>query len=214
MAPGSSPTRRPSEVLESPACLRTRHFRNKSARFEDSSGRWPCHEVHENGCLARPPRGSAAAVVGADRRRCQMAELPAQKEGILLTHFIVTDDVQRSRRFYTEVLGGETTAGSSSTSAAGPRRTADRHARDAPRPGSDEQLPQHPRRPTSRRSTRTGARAWPSSSHHPRTAEPRSAATSAIRMDTSSKSARQPRRFSTKRASDGPLRGPCRVERA
>src|SRR5204863_3891223 len=30
------------------------------------------------------------------------------KEGIVLTHFIVSDDVERSRRFYTEVLGGET----------------------------------------------------------------------------------------------------------
>ena len=36
-----------------------------------------------------------------------MAEFPAPKEGILLTHFIVSDDVERSRRFYTEVLGGE-----------------------------------------------------------------------------------------------------------
>jgi catechol 2,3-dioxygenase-like lactoylglutathione lyase family enzyme len=27
---------------------------------------------------------------------------------IALTHFIVSDDVERSRRFYTEVLGGET----------------------------------------------------------------------------------------------------------
>jgi catechol 2,3-dioxygenase-like lactoylglutathione lyase family enzyme len=37
-----------------------------------------------------------------------MAEFPAPKEGILLTHFIVSADVERSRRFYTEVLGGET----------------------------------------------------------------------------------------------------------
>jgi catechol 2,3-dioxygenase-like lactoylglutathione lyase family enzyme len=37
-----------------------------------------------------------------------MAEFPAPEEGILLTHFIVSDDVERSRRFYTEVLGGET----------------------------------------------------------------------------------------------------------
>lgn len=37
-----------------------------------------------------------------------MAEFPAPKEGIVLTHFIVSDDVDRSRRFYTEVLGGET----------------------------------------------------------------------------------------------------------
>jgi catechol 2,3-dioxygenase-like lactoylglutathione lyase family enzyme len=37
-----------------------------------------------------------------------MAKLPAPAEGIALTHFIVSDDVERSRRFYTEVLGGET----------------------------------------------------------------------------------------------------------
>jgi catechol 2,3-dioxygenase-like lactoylglutathione lyase family enzyme len=37
-----------------------------------------------------------------------VAELPIPTEGILLTHFIVSDDVERSRRFYTEVLGGET----------------------------------------------------------------------------------------------------------
>ena len=36
-----------------------------------------------------------------------MAELPAPKEGITLTHFIVSSDVERSRRFYTDVLGGE-----------------------------------------------------------------------------------------------------------
>ena len=35
-----------------------------------------------------------------------MAELPPRPEGIALTHFIVTDDRERSRRFYTEVLGG------------------------------------------------------------------------------------------------------------
>ena len=37
-----------------------------------------------------------------------MAEFPAPKEGIVLTHFIVSQDVERSRRFYTDVLGGET----------------------------------------------------------------------------------------------------------
>ena len=36
-----------------------------------------------------------------------MAEFPAPKEGILVTHFVVSNDVERSRRFYTEVLGGE-----------------------------------------------------------------------------------------------------------
>jgi hypothetical protein len=41
----------------------------------------------------------------------RMAEFPAPTEGILLTHFIVSDDVERSRRFYTDVLGGETRGG-------------------------------------------------------------------------------------------------------
>jgi catechol 2,3-dioxygenase-like lactoylglutathione lyase family enzyme len=37
-----------------------------------------------------------------------MPEPPIPNQGILLTHFIVSDDVERSRRFYTDVLGGET----------------------------------------------------------------------------------------------------------
>ena len=36
-----------------------------------------------------------------------MAQFPAPKEGILVTYFIVSSDVERSRRFYTEILGGE-----------------------------------------------------------------------------------------------------------
>ncbi|HEY2436507.1 MAG TPA: VOC family protein [Solirubrobacteraceae bacterium] len=36
-----------------------------------------------------------------------MAEFPAPNDGFLLTHFIVSKDVERSRRFYTDVLGGE-----------------------------------------------------------------------------------------------------------
>jgi catechol 2,3-dioxygenase-like lactoylglutathione lyase family enzyme len=36
-----------------------------------------------------------------------MAEIPRPTEGILLTHFIVTADAERSRRFYADVLGGE-----------------------------------------------------------------------------------------------------------
>jgi catechol 2,3-dioxygenase-like lactoylglutathione lyase family enzyme len=44
--------------------------------------------------------------VRPNQRRFQMAELPAPPEGIVLTHFIVSDDVERSQRFYTEVLGG------------------------------------------------------------------------------------------------------------
>jgi catechol 2,3-dioxygenase-like lactoylglutathione lyase family enzyme len=37
-----------------------------------------------------------------------MAEFPAPEEGIALTSFIVSADVERSRRFYADVLGGET----------------------------------------------------------------------------------------------------------
>jgi catechol 2,3-dioxygenase-like lactoylglutathione lyase family enzyme len=36
-----------------------------------------------------------------------MAEVPAPNEGIALTHFIVSEEIERSRRFYTDVLGGE-----------------------------------------------------------------------------------------------------------
>jgi catechol 2,3-dioxygenase-like lactoylglutathione lyase family enzyme len=36
-----------------------------------------------------------------------MADFPAPSEGVALTHFIVSADVDRSARFYTEVLGGE-----------------------------------------------------------------------------------------------------------
>lgn len=36
-----------------------------------------------------------------------MADFPAPSEGFVLTHFIVVEDVERSRRFYTDVLGGE-----------------------------------------------------------------------------------------------------------
>ena len=73
-----------------------------------------------------------------------MAEFPAPVEGILLTHFIVSDDVERSRRFYTDVLGGETVrAGEPSFVARkqldhhqrrrrADRGQADRHIGDAP----------------------------------------------------------------------------------
>src|SRR5258708_21566853 len=38
--------------------------------------------------------------------RCQSAALTPRPEGIVVAHFIVSDDVERSRRFFTEVLGG------------------------------------------------------------------------------------------------------------
>jgi catechol 2,3-dioxygenase-like lactoylglutathione lyase family enzyme len=36
-----------------------------------------------------------------------MAEFPAPAEGIVLTHFIVASDADRTRRCYADVLGGE-----------------------------------------------------------------------------------------------------------
>src|SRR5437870_12980022 len=36
-----------------------------------------------------------------------MAEFPAPRESLAVTYFIVSSDVERSRRFYMEVLGGE-----------------------------------------------------------------------------------------------------------
>jgi catechol 2,3-dioxygenase-like lactoylglutathione lyase family enzyme len=44
-----------------------------------------------------------------------MAEFPAPKQGIVLTHFLVASDVERSRRFYADVLGGEVLRGGEPT---------------------------------------------------------------------------------------------------
>jgi len=59
------------------------------------------HAAVETNIGCRP-----ASAGETSQRRCRMAELPPPPEGIVLTHFIVSDDVERSRRFYTEVLGG------------------------------------------------------------------------------------------------------------
>jgi catechol 2,3-dioxygenase-like lactoylglutathione lyase family enzyme len=40
-----------------------------------------------------------------------MGEFPKPAGGIVLTHFVVSADVERSARFYTEVLGGELVRG-------------------------------------------------------------------------------------------------------
>jgi catechol 2,3-dioxygenase-like lactoylglutathione lyase family enzyme len=44
-----------------------------------------------------------------------MARVPPQAQEIVLTHFVVSDNVERSRRFYTEVLGGEAVLGGEPT---------------------------------------------------------------------------------------------------
>jgi hypothetical protein len=49
-----------------------------------------------------------------------MAEFPRPTEGIVLTHFIVTSDVDASRHFYADVLGGEVLLGATDVAARGP----------------------------------------------------------------------------------------------
>jgi catechol 2,3-dioxygenase-like lactoylglutathione lyase family enzyme len=56
--------------------------------------------------ISGSPADPAQAGYQTNQWRYQMAELPPPSDGIVLTHFIVSDDVERSRRFYTEVLGG------------------------------------------------------------------------------------------------------------
>ena len=86
-----------------------------------------------------------------------MAELPPPPEGIVLAHFIVSDDVERSRRFYTEVLGGRVAFPGEPVNVAlanswivinvrrrPDRRQADGHPGDATRSQPGQQLPQYP----------------------------------------------------------------------
>src|SRR6476620_2040343 len=47
-----------------------------------------------------------------DQWRCRMPKSTPQAERIVLAHFIVSDDVERSRRFYTDVLGGRVVSSS------------------------------------------------------------------------------------------------------
>ena len=101
-----------------------------------------------------------------------MAELPSPPEGIVLTHFIVSDDVERSRRFYTEVLGGRvafsgpgglTYVALSNTwiiinVGGGPTDDKPTVTLQTPRsPGPHEQLPQHPSQGHQGRVRRNGA---------------------------------------------------------
>src|SRR5580698_8551523 len=84
-----------------------------------------------------------------------MAELPPRPEGIALAHFIVSADVERSRRFYTEVLGGRLAFDGDVTYVAlantwiiinvggGPTDDKPTVILETP-PDPDQQLPQHP----------------------------------------------------------------------
>ena len=86
-----------------------------------------------------------------------MTEASQPAYEIALAHFIVSDDVERSRRFYTEVLGGKTIrlgeptyvalANSSIIINVGGGPTDDKpadHPRDTARSGPGQQLPQYP----------------------------------------------------------------------
>src|ERR1700722_8918228 len=70
---------------------------------DQDSVRLPGMQRWDNPCTLQTRRKRG---VRPNQRRCQMAEFPAPPEGIVLAHFIVSDNVERSRRFYTEVLGG------------------------------------------------------------------------------------------------------------
>ena len=56
--------------------------------------------------IATPPADPSQGWPVTQPGRLQMAEVRPE-EDILLTHFIVSGDVERSRRFYTEILGGK-----------------------------------------------------------------------------------------------------------
>ena len=86
-----------------------------------------------------------------------MAEFAPPAEGIVLAHFIVSDDVERSRRFYTEVLGGKVAFSGGrdlcrtrqqldhhQCRRRPDRRQAHGHPGDATRSRPGQQLPQYP----------------------------------------------------------------------
>src|SRR5580698_2302392 len=56
--------------------------------------------------MSASERPSVSRVSVPNQWRWQMSELGPAVEQLVLTHFIVSDDVERSRRFYTDVLGG------------------------------------------------------------------------------------------------------------
>jgi catechol 2,3-dioxygenase-like lactoylglutathione lyase family enzyme len=125
-----------------------------------------------------------------------MAGFPAPKEGIVLTHFVVSDNVERSRRFYTEVLGGESVRAGEPSFVALANGWIIINVGGGPtddKPTVTLETPPDPDRVSSsstsgwrifRRSMTTGAHVERNFSRHHRTAEPRPAATSVIRMGT------------------------------
>ena len=63
----------------------------------------PKQHQYETRCYIRDPDGH---LIEVGQTTDPTGDWAPTGEGMVLTHFIVSDDVERSRRFYTEVLGG------------------------------------------------------------------------------------------------------------
>ena len=128
-----------------------------------------------------------------------MAELPAPAEGIVLTHFIVASDVDRTRRFYAGVLGGEVLREGEPSIIAlanswiiinvGGPPTDDKPTLtlETPRDPITSAASSTSASPTSIPPTSSGALAAPSSSHRPQNGVTNSAATCATQTAISSR---------------------------
>jgi hypothetical protein len=131
-----------------------------------------------------------------------MSTEPQQR--MVLTHFIVSDDVERSRRFYTEVLGGTVVFGPEPTNIAlangfiiinvggGPTDDKPTVTLETPRDPDRVSSFLNLRSPTSMPRTLNGAPEERSSLPRRNSTSTRSAATSAIPTATSSRLGKQP----------------------
>jgi catechol 2,3-dioxygenase-like lactoylglutathione lyase family enzyme len=160
--PGSNPGAPTQKTPQMRGFLLTHHLRSEqrlAVIAQSPGGQPPASEkparrrCEPNGFLNRAVEGDRMRVrsdtgsrpgrepgVRPNQWGCRMAGLPLPPEGLVLTRFIVSDDLERSKRFYTEVLGGRValsgkpsgepttsrypTAGSSSTSGAARRTTS------------------------------------------------------------------------------------------
>lgn len=57
--------------------------------------------------MSNDTENAPGIAVGGVRRQMDNDGIPAPSEGLLMTHFLTVRDVARSRRFYSEVLGGQ-----------------------------------------------------------------------------------------------------------
>src|SRR5262245_66034024 len=104
-SPPASSRPRPAAAPSPSRC--SKHPGNQTNRSRANTPRCCASSTSSSDAFASPPTAIRSARLNPTGRSKQVAEFPAPAEGILLTHFIVSRDVERSRRFYTEVLGGE-----------------------------------------------------------------------------------------------------------